>query len=105
MPTCDHTLSPPCGNHGGAPGACPHLIHLDTTRVHGDGRDHSDAAPAAQVMPLTRGYRRDHRPDFQQVLLVRMGEHQAGILLLMTPRRGYSRATPGVGEAVRRHVP
>jgi len=44
-------------------GLPPRLAQLDRTSCHGDGRDNSDEAPAAQVMHLTRGYRRDHRPD------------------------------------------
>jgi len=51
---------PPAAQRLGLP---PRLAQLDRTSCHGDGRDNSDEAPAAQVMHLTRGYRRDHRPD------------------------------------------
>jgi transposase len=48
-------------------GLAPHFVHLDTTRVHVDGRDNRDAEPEDQVVHITRGYRRDHRPDVNQV--------------------------------------
>jgi len=36
-------------------GLAPRFVHLDTTSVHGDGRYNRDEAPAAQVVPITRG--------------------------------------------------
>jgi hypothetical protein len=44
-------------------GLAPHFAHLDSTSFHVDGRDHSAEAPDAQVIYITRGYSRDHRPD------------------------------------------
>ncbi len=85
-------------------GRAPRFVHLDPTRLHGDGRDNSDEAPEAQVVPITRGYSRDHRPDLNQVMLALMVEHQAGIPLLMKPLRGNSGDTQEFGEAVRLHV-
>jgi transposase len=82
-------------------GRCPTDTPLDTTSVHVDGRDHSDEAPAAQVVPSTTGSSREHRPDLNQVMLALMVEHQAGIPLLMTPLRGHSRAPHTVGQAIR----
>jgi transposase len=85
-------------------GLTPRFVPLDTTSFHVDGRDNSDEEPAEQVVPITRGYSRDHRPDFKQVMLELMVEHQAGIPLLMKPLSGNSRDTQGFGEAVRLHV-
>ncbi len=85
-------------------GRAPRLVHLDTTSVHGDGRSNSDENPGAPVVRITRGYRREHRPDFHQVMVARMVEHQAGIPLLRPPLRGRSRAPQGFGEAGRLHV-
>jgi transposase len=82
----------------------PAFVHLDTPSVHVEGRDNSDAAPADQVVPITRGYGRDHRPDLNQVMVELMVEHHAGIPLLMTPLSGNSRDTQECGEAVRLHV-
>jgi transposase len=44
-------------------GLAPCFGHLDSTRFHVDGRDNSDEEPVAQVVHITRGYSRDHRPD------------------------------------------
>jgi transposase len=67
-------------------------------------RVHSDEGPEGQVVHITRGYRRDHRPDLNQVMLALMVEHQAGIPLLMQPLSGNNSDTQGFGEAVRLHV-
>jgi transposase len=85
-------------------GRAPRVVHLDTTRVPVDGRYNSDEAPEEPVVPITRGYSRDHRPDVNQVMLELMVEHQAGIPLLMQPLSGNSSDTQGFGEAVRLHV-
>jgi transposase len=77
------------------------VAHLDRTSVHVDGRDHSDEAPAAQVMPLTRGDSRDYRPALNHVRLDLMVEHQAGMPVLMPPLRGHRRETRDVGQVVR----
>jgi transposase len=85
-------------------GLAPRFVHLDTTSFHVDGRYNSDEEPEEQVVHITRGYSRDHRPDLNQVMLELMVEHQAGIPLLMKPLSGNSSDTQGFGEAVRLHV-
>jgi transposase len=85
-------------------GLAPRFVHLDTTSFHVDGRYNSDEEAAEQVVHITRGYSRDHRPDLNQVMLELMVEHQAGIPLLMKPLSGNSSDTQGFGEAVRLHV-
>jgi transposase len=57
--------------------------HLDTTRLHVDGRYNSAQPPDDQGVPITQGYSRDHRPDLTQVMLALVVEHQAGIPVLM----------------------
>jgi transposase len=84
-------------------GLAPRFGHLDSPSLHVDGRYNSDEAPEAQVVHITRGYGRDHRPDLNQVMLELMVEHQAGIPVLMKPRSGTSRDAHGFGEAVRDH--
>lgn len=44
-------------------GLAPRVAHLDSTSFHVDGRSKSDQEPEEQVMHITRGYSRDHRPD------------------------------------------
>ena len=46
--------------------------------------------PDEQVVHITHGYSRDHRPDLNQVMLELMVEHQAGIPVLMKPLSGNS---------------
>ena len=43
--------------------------HLDTTSFHVDGRYNSAKPPDKQVVHITQGYSRDHRPDLNQVML------------------------------------
>ena len=85
-------------------GLAPRLVHLDTTSFHVDGRYNSDQAPEEQVVHITRGYSRDHRPDLNQVMLELIVEHHAGIPLLMQPLSGNSSDTQDFGEVVRLHV-
>jgi transposase len=78
-------------------GLAPRVAHLESTSVHLDGRYHREAEPAEQVIPITRGYSRDHRPDRNQVMLERVVEHRAGIPVLMNPRRGNRREAKDFG--------
>jgi transposase len=85
-------------------GLRPSCAHLDSTSFHGDGRYHSAEAPEAQVMPITRGYSREHRPDLNHVRLDLMVEHQAGMPGLRQPLRGNSRDTRDFGQVIREHL-
>jgi transposase len=80
------------------------FAHLDRTSFHVDGRYHSDEEPAEQVVHLTQGDSRDHRPDLHQVLLELMSEHQAGLPVLMTPLSGHSREAQEFGRIVKEHM-
>jgi transposase len=82
----------------------PRLAHLDSTSIHVDGRYNCDNAPNAQVVHLTRGYSRDHRPDLNQGMLELMVEHQAGIPVLMKPLSGNSSDAPAFGQVVQAHL-
>ena len=85
-------------------GLAPTFTHLDSTSFHVDGRYNSAEAPDEQVVHLTRGYSRDHRPDLNQVMLELVVEHQAGIPLLMKPLSGNSSDTKEFGQVVRNHI-
>jgi transposase len=85
-------------------GLTPRLAHLDSTSFHVDGRYNSDEEPTEQVVHITRGYSRDHRPDLNQVMLELIVEHQAGIPLLMKPLSGNSSDAHDFGEVVCAHV-
>ena len=85
-------------------GLAPTFVHLDTTSFHVDGRYNSDEAPDEQVVPITRGYSRDHRSDLNQVMLELMVEHQAGIPVLMKPLSGNSSDGQEFGHVIKEHM-
>jgi transposase len=86
-------------------GLTPTVAHLDSTSFHVDGRYHSGEEPDAQVMPITRGDSREHRPDLNHVRLDLMVEHHAGIPVLMKPLSGHTSDTRDFGQVVTEHVP
>jgi transposase len=85
-------------------GLAPTFAHLDSTSFHVDGRYNSAAPPDEQVIHITRGYSRDHRPDLNQVMLDLIVEHQAGIPVLMQPLSGNSSDATDFGQIVREHI-
>jgi transposase len=85
-------------------GLAPTYAHLDTTSFHVDGRYNSDQAPDEQVVHITRGYSRDHRPDLNQVMLELMVEHQVGIPILMKPLSDNSSDGQAFGHVVKEHL-
>ena len=85
-------------------GLAPRLAPLDSTSVHVDGRYNSAEEPEAEVMHITWGYSRNHRPDLNQVMLELLVEHQAGLPLLMQPRSGHSSAVQAFGPVIKAHL-
>jgi transposase len=85
-------------------GLAPRFVHLDRTSFHVDGRYNSDNVPDEQVVPITRGYSRDQRPDLNHVMLALIVEHQAGIPVLMKPLSGNSSDAPAFGQIVQAHI-
>jgi transposase len=85
-------------------GLTPRVAHLDRTSVHVDGRYNRDEEPEEQVIHITRGYSRDHRPDLNQVMLELIVEHQAGIPILMQPLSGNSSDVQAFGQVIRAHI-
>jgi transposase len=78
--------------------------HLDTTSFHVDGRYNSTQPPDEQVVHITPGYSREHRPDLNQVMLELVVEHQAGIPVLMQPLSGNSHDGKAFGQVVSDHI-
>jgi transposase len=78
--------------------------HLDTTSFHVDGRYNSAQPPDEQVVHITPGYSRDHRPDLNQGMLELVVEHQAGIPVLMQPLSGNSHDGKAFGQVVSDHI-
>jgi transposase len=85
-------------------GLAPTFTHLDSTSFHVDGRYNNDEAPDDQVVHITQGYSRDHRPDLNQVMLELIVEHQAGIPVLMKPLSGNSSDAQEFGQVIRDHI-
>ena len=85
-------------------GLSPTFAHLDSTSFHVDGRYKSDEEPDEQVIHITQGYSRDHRPDLNQVMLDLIVEHQAGLPLWMQPLSGNSRDVTDFGQIVQEHI-
>ena len=55
-------------------------------------------------MHITHGYSRDQRPDFNQVMLDLIVEHQAGIPVLMKPLSGNSSDAHDFGQIIADHM-
>src|SRR5215468_4234889 len=85
-------------------GLTPTFAHLDTTSFHVDGRYNSHEAPDEQVVHITPGYSRDHRPDLNHVMLELIVEHQAGIPVLMQPLSGNSSDAQEFGQVLKDHI-
>jgi transposase len=85
-------------------GLSPTFAHLDSTSFPGDGRYNGGEEPDEQVIHMTQGYSRDHRPDLNQVMLDLMVAHQAGIPVLMKPLSGNSSDATGFGQLVSDHL-
>ena len=85
-------------------GLSPTLAHLDSTSFHVDGRYNCAEEPTEQVIHITRGYSRDHRPDLNQVMLDVIVEHQAGIPVLMKPLSGNSSDAQDFGEVISAYI-
>jgi transposase len=80
------------------------FAHLDSTSLHVDGRYNSEEEPEAEVIHITRGYSRDHRPDLNHVMLELIVEHQAGIPVLMQPLSGNTSDGKTCGHVVKEYV-
>src|SRR5919198_3009660 len=85
-------------------GLTPTFRHLDTTSFHVDGRYNSGQPPDEQVVHITPGYSRDHRPDLNQGMLELVVEHPAGIPVLMQPLSGNSHDGKAFGQVIRDHI-
>jgi transposase len=85
-------------------GLTPRFAHLDSTRFHVDGRYNRDEEPEEQVIHITRGYSRDHRPGLSQVMLELIVEHQAGIPILMQPLSGSGCDAQEFGQVIDAHI-
>ena len=84
----------------------PTELCMDSTDFHLDGKYNSeiDLEPGSQVLHLTRGYSRDHRPDLNQVVLNLIVENQAGIVLHMEAHSGNKSDKTIFRETIKEHI-
>jgi transposase len=82
-------------------GLAPPCPPLESTSFHVDGRSHSEQEPEAEVLPITRGDSRDHRPDLNQGMLEWRVEQQAGIPRLRPPRSGNRSDAREFGQVIK----
>jgi len=66
--------------------------------------EETDKDAHAEVINITKGYSRDHRPDLNQVILQLIVENQAGIPILMKPMDGNSDDKTGFRETIQTHI-
>jgi transposase len=85
-------------------GLSPTYMHLERTSFHVDGRYNSDEPPSEQVVHLTKGDSRDHRPDLNHVMLELIVEPQAGFPVLMKPLSGNSSNPQAFGQVIHAHI-
>jgi len=68
--------------------------HLDSTSFHVEGKYNADTPPTIsdseepQVVHVTKGYSRDHRPEANQIMLNLIIENQAAIPIFMQTANG-----------------
>lgn len=84
----------------------PRFVHMDSTDFHLDGQYNAEQPPAqgSQLLHLTKGYSRDHRPDLNQVVLNLIAENQAGIPLHMEALNGNSNDKISFRETIATYV-
>lgn len=80
--------------------------HLDSSSFHTDGVYNSACPPdnSEQIIHITRGYSRDHRPELNQLVLQLICENQAGIPVLMQPLSGNSSDKTDFRETIKSHL-
>lgn len=84
-------------------GQTPTATPLERTSCHVDGRSKSHEEPEEHVMHIPRGYSRDRRPDLHHVMLDLMGEHRAGMPVLLQPLRGKRSDAQAFGQLMTDH--
>ena len=85
-------------------GLQPRCGHLDSTSIHADGKYNSDEEEQDDVIKITNGYSRDHRPDLNQLVLQLICEQQAGIPLLMETLSGNKTDKDSFRNTIKGHI-
>ena len=79
---------------------------MDTTDFHLDGKYNSENPPSenSNVVHLTKGYSRDHRPDLNQVVLNLITENQSGIPIHMETLNGNTSDKTSFRKTIKNHI-
>ncbi|QEP43011.1 IS1634 family transposase [Ectothiorhodospiraceae bacterium BW-2] len=82
------------------------IYHMDSSSFHTDGRYNSECPPqeGSDIIHVTKGYSRDHRPDLNQVVLQLICENKSGIPVLMQPLSGNSNDKINFRDTVTKHI-
>jgi transposase len=78
-------------------------LNLDSTSMHVDGKYESDSEDI-NVIKITKGYSRDHRPELNQVIINLITENQAGIPVYMQACSGNTNDSEGFKKIVKSHI-
>ena len=79
--------------------------HLDSTSLHTDGAYPGGGVDGdEQVIHITHGYSRDHRPDLKQVVTQFICENQAGIPVFMKSLSGNSNDKTDFRATIKTHI-
>ena len=77
---------------------------MDSTSFLTFGQYNSSEEPEDDVIHITKGYSRDHRPDLNQVVLQLICERQAGIPLLMETLNGNNSDKDSFSKTISAHI-
>ena len=86
------------------------FAHLDSTSFHVEGQYNSkklltnSKAQETQVVHVTRGYSRDHRPEANQIMLNLITENQANIPIFMQAANGNQSDQTAFRSIVSNHI-
>ena len=78
--------------------------HLDSTSFHLDGDYSGQSDSDINVIHITKGYSRDHRPDLNQVVLQLISDNKSGIPLLMEVLSGNNSDKTSFRLTIENHI-
>jgi transposase len=79
------------------------FTHLDSTSFHYDGKANLDEEEPTAIH-ITKGYSRDHRPEFNQVVLNLICENRFGVPVYMQVQNGNICDVEGFKKIVKSHI-
>lgn len=79
-------------------------LHLDATSFHVDGDSYESMEGNVNVINLTQGYSRDHRPDLNQVVLNLIVENQAGMPIFLKSCSGNTVDKKNFADILQKHT-